>query len=70
MTGGWHTFGADWEPGSVTYYYDGLPVGTVTQGITGAPMYVILDLAADNAYGGALQAPATMRVDYLRIWQH
>ena len=22
-TGGWHTFGADWEPGSVTYYYDG-----------------------------------------------
>jgi len=70
MTGGWHTFGADWEPGSVTYYYDGLAVGTVTQGITGAPMYVILDLAADNANGGALQAPATMRVDYVRIWQH
>ncbi len=25
---GWHTFGADWEPGRVTYYYDGRAVGT------------------------------------------
>ena len=68
--GGWHTFGADWERGSVTYYYDGINVGTITSGITSSPMYVILNLAADNAYGGPLQAPATMRVDYVRIWQH
>jgi beta-glucanase (GH16 family) len=69
-TGGWHTYGADWEPGSVTYYYDGTVVGTITTGITSAPMYLILDLAADNTYGGSLAAPATMRVDYVRVWQH
>jgi hypothetical protein len=70
FTGAWHTFGADWEPGTVTYYYDGIPVGTLTSGITAAPMYIILNLAADNTYGGPQQAPATMRVDYVRVWQH
>ena len=68
--GGWHTFGADWEPGSVTYYYDGTVVGTVTSGVTSAPMYLVLDLAADNEYGGPLQVPAMLRVDYVRVWQH
>ena len=69
-TGGWHTFGADWEPGTVTYYYDGNPVGTLATAITGAPMYLILDLAADTINSGPIQAPATMRVDYVRVWQH
>ena len=69
-TGGWHTFGADWEPGRVTYYYDGTAVATLSSGITGSPMYVILNLAADNGNSGPLQAPATMRVDYVRVWQH
>ncbi|HUZ84386.1 MAG TPA: glycoside hydrolase family 16 protein [Gaiellales bacterium] len=69
-TGGWHTFGADWEPGSVTWYYDGRRVGSVTAGITGSPMYLIADLALDNTYGGAVQAPATLRIDNIRVWQH
>jgi beta-glucanase (GH16 family) len=69
-TGGWHTFGADWEPGSVTYYYDGTAVATINSGITSSPMYVILNLGADNGNSGPLQAPATMRVDYVRVWQH
>ena len=67
FTGGWHTFGADWEPGSVTYYYDGVKIGTFTNGITGAPMYIIIDLAVA---GGAGVPSATMRVDYVRVWQH
>jgi beta-glucanase (GH16 family) len=69
FTGGWHTFGADWEPGIVTYYYDGQQVGTITQGITGSPMYVIISLGGDNTYGGPV-GPATLRVDYVRIWHH
>jgi beta-glucanase (GH16 family) len=69
-TGGWHTFGADWEPGNVTWYYDGTPIGTTTTAITTAPMYLIADLAIDNTYGGPTQAPATLRIDYIRIWQH
>ena len=69
-TGGWHTFGADWEPGSVTWYYDGIKVGVVTTNITGAPMYLIADLALDGSYGGPVSAAATMKIDYIRVWQH
>jgi beta-glucanase (GH16 family) len=69
-TGGWHTYGADWEAGTVTYYYDGTPADTITTGITNSPMYIILNLAADTANSGPLQAPATMRVDYIHLWQH
>jgi beta-glucanase (GH16 family) len=70
FAGGWHTFGADWEPGTVTYYYDGAPVATIKSGITSSPMFVILNLGADHGNSGPLQAPATMRVDYVRVWQH
>jgi hypothetical protein len=66
--GGWHTYGADWEPGVVTWYYDGERVGQETSDITGDPMYLIADLAADNTYGGP-PGPATMRIDYIRVWQ-
>jgi len=66
-TGGWHTFGADWEPGSVTYYYDGVKIGSFTTGVTTSPMYLILDLAVSAGEG---VPSATMHVDYVRVWQH
>lgn|GEM_PF-1022466 len=66
--GGWHTFGADWEPGSVTWYYDGQDVGNITTGVTSSPMAIILDLAIEP--GDPVQVPATMRVAYVRAWQH
>ena len=34
LTPGWHTFASDWQPGSITYYYDGVNVGSVTSGMT------------------------------------
>ncbi|RKP54352.1 glycosyl hydrolase family protein [Cohnella endophytica] len=67
---GWHTFGADWEPGIVKYYYDGVLVGTLTSGITSTPMYLILDYAVGTPYGGPTVIPNTMKVDYVRVWQH
>ena len=63
---GWHAFAVDWEPGSITYYYDGIDIGSVTSGVTSAPMFIILD----NAAGGDLSTAATMKVDYVRVWQH
>jgi beta-glucanase (GH16 family) len=66
---GWHTFGADWEPGSVTYYYDGQVVGTITSGVTGAPMYLILSIGGNSQVGGPTHR-ATLRVAYVRVWQH
>ena len=67
---GWHTYGADWEPGSITYYYDGHPVGTIRSGVTSAPMYLILNNATARQYGIPVHVPATMEVDYVRVWQH
>ena len=69
-TGGWHTFAADWEPGKVTWYYDGVPVGSDTNGIATSPEYLVLDILVDKTYGGPIQTPATLRLDYVRVWQH
>jgi len=65
-TNGWHTFAANWEPGIITYYYDGVDIGSVTSGVTSAPMFLVLDY--DALQHG--QAPDTMKVDYIRVWQH
>jgi beta-glucanase (GH16 family) len=69
FAGGWHTFAVDWEPAAVTYYYDGVDVGSVRSGVTSAPMFLVLDYATGSA-GGPEVAPATMKVDWVRVWQH
>jgi beta-glucanase (GH16 family) len=70
FSNGWHTFGADWEPGSITYYYDGRVVGTIRSGITHAPMYLIINNATAHEFGIPVQVPASMRIAYVRVWQH
>lgn len=66
---GWHTFASDWEPGSVTYYYDGVKVGQIKSGITSSPMFVCVDNTVSSSSLG-LAKPADMQVDDLRVWQH
>ncbi len=66
---GWHVFASDWEPGSITYYYDGIQVGQITTGITSSPHYMILDYT-QGSWGGLTSVPAEMQIDYARIWQH
>jgi beta-glucanase (GH16 family) len=65
---GWHIYGADWQPGSVTYYYDGTEVGQITSGITSMPMYLIIENST-GSYGGPVVTPTDMLVDYVRVWQ-
>lgn len=65
---GWHTFASDWQPGSISYYYDGVEVGSATSGITSAPMYIILDNTMHTGYT-SVNAAATMKVQYVRVWQ-
>ncbi|WP_037570519.1 glycoside hydrolase family 16 protein [Phaeacidiphilus oryzae] len=64
---GWHTFAADWEPGEVTFYYDGVNVGSHSYRPS-SPNYVILNNAV-GAEGGQASAPADFRVDWVRVWQ-
>lgn len=66
---GWHVVAARWDRGRVTYVYDGRPVGTITEGITGSPMSIILDYAVRAIEPQRRLVPATMRVDYVRVWQ-
>ncbi|MCR4651505.1 MAG: glycoside hydrolase family 16 protein [Lachnospiraceae bacterium] len=63
-----HTYAVDWEPGKMTWYYDGEPINTLTDwksGKTGAsdalsfdapfdqPFYMLLNLAVDSGqFGG------------------
>jgi beta-glucanase (GH16 family) len=63
---GWHTFGSVWEPGRVTYYYDGRMVGSLTEGITSSPMYLVLGFGPAHE---AVTTPGRLRVDYVRVWQ-
>jgi beta-glucanase (GH16 family) len=69
LTPGWHTFASNWRPGSVTYYYDGRTVGTVATGVTSEPMYVLLDNTV-SPRGAKVTSRASMRVRYVRVWQH
>jgi beta-glucanase (GH16 family) len=68
LTPGWHTFASNWQPGSITYYYDGTEVGTITSVITTQPMYIILNntVSASNL---SLASANTMKVQYVRVWQ-
>ena len=65
---GWHTFASDWEPGSITYYYDGVSIGTVTTGVTSDPMFIILDNTVHTNEANVTE-PAVMQVQYVRVWQ-
>jgi beta-glucanase (GH16 family) len=73
-TAGWHTYTTDWEPGIITWYYDGRKVWQLTnanlaagQTISSSPQYLILNLGLNSAQS---MSPAALRVDYVRVWQH
>ncbi|HEX4114928.1 MAG TPA: family 16 glycosylhydrolase [Solirubrobacteraceae bacterium] len=68
---GWHTYGVDWEPGVLKFYYDGAQVGEVKNGyINAAAQYLIMNDVPPGTYGGELVAPDEIAVDYVRVWQH
>jgi beta-glucanase (GH16 family) len=64
---GWHTVAVNWQPGSLTYYYDGVEVGSVSSGVLGNPVYLILNHSVNTDW-----TPATFGepflVDYARVW--
>jgi len=63
---GWHTFGVDWKPGRLVFYYDGIQVGVQESGVTSKPHYIVVALAIS---GSTAATPQTMKVDYLRVWK-
>ncbi len=70
---GWHVFAANWQPGIVTSYYDGVKLGSYSSStnITSAPQFLILgeQIGPEGQYGGPVKIPSRMDIDYVRVWQ-
>ncbi len=75
---GWHDFGVDWQPGAITWRYDGAVVGRVTKDITSAPMFPVFSYSVTDprsawctqypdACGGAIDTRAVMRVRHFVV---
>ncbi|MDB5302490.1 MAG: hypothetical protein JWM97_39 [Phycisphaerales bacterium] len=77
LSQGFHTYGVDWEPDHLTFYFDGKAIYTITDPsrVPSVAEYFILNLAVGdaNSWPGAPDSstafPATMQVDYVHIWQ-
>ncbi len=65
-TSSWNTYAVDWEPGVITWYYDGVPVWQYTTGVVSKPMYLVLNLSVTV---NEAAVPAILRADYIRVWQ-
>jgi hypothetical protein len=69
---GFHTYAVDWEPNTITWYFDGNEVyQTATPADMHQPMYMLVDLAVGGPYGNptsSTQFPATLQVDYIRAY--
>ncbi len=77
-----HTFAVEWQPGKITWLFDGTPYFTATpddpflQGkewVFDHPFYLLLNLAVGGNFGGAVGSdttfPQAMKVDYVRVYQ-
>ena len=70
IASGYHTYGMDWEPKTITFYVDGVLMGSkpTPDDMTG-PMYMLVDLARDTPYK-ANAAAMSMNVDYVRAFSN
>lgn len=74
FSAGWHTFGVDWQPGSLVWYVDGVERARYTgSAVTSKASYLLLNLAIGGNWPGAPDAstvfPADYLVDYVRVYQ-
>jgi beta-glucanase (GH16 family) len=67
-----HTYGVDWEPHLITWYFDRQPVFTVdTSYDMHQPMYLQADLAGGGPWARDIdisKLPASLEIDYIKVW--
>jgi beta-glucanase (GH16 family) len=71
---GFHTYGVNWQPDTITWYFDGRAIAqTATSSDMHQPMYMIVNLALGGHWGGMVNGstplPAQMKVDYIRAYE-
>lgn len=64
---GWHTFAAAWSGTSMTFYYDGVNVGSEPYSTGNAPQYILFDNTSSASIGGPT-VPGVMQVDYVKVY--
>jgi beta-glucanase (GH16 family) len=69
----YHDFTLDWEPGSITWYIDGVQHCQITQGVSNLPLYLIINTAVGGSWVGSPNSstvfPQYMDLDYVRVYQ-
>ena len=76
ITKGFHTYGVNWQPDTITYFFDGVAYATCPgNGDANQPFYLLVNLAVGSSasWPGSPSAatpwPAVMQVDYVRAYQ-
>ncbi len=74
MTTGMHTYGVDWNPQKITFYFDGRKMGEIaTPESLKIPMYMLANFAVGGGWAGDPDAstpwPGKYDIDYIRVWQ-
>ena len=72
FSGGFHTFGVDWQPGHVKWYVDGVCRASYTGQVPSDPMWICLNTAVGGAWPGSPTAttpfPQAYSIDYVRVY--
>jgi beta-glucanase (GH16 family) len=76
-----HTYGVQWLPDSIQFYFDGRPYGSIaaadlpagSRWVFDHPFYLLLNVAIGGRWPGSPDAsttfPQALRVDYVRVYQ-
>ena len=67
LSAGWHTFGLYWTKTKLVWTYDGQQVFTTSTGIPQQDMYLIANLADDNADPGGCSG--SLDIKSVKVWQ-
>ncbi|MGO9028113.1 MAG: family 16 glycosylhydrolase [Acidimicrobiales bacterium] len=68
---GFHTYGVDWEPGSISWYVDGALQAHFAVSIT-EPEYLLASLAVAGNPGPdpSVRFPQSLQIRSIEVWQH
>ena len=67
LSAGWHTFSLYWTKSRVVWYYDGSQVFATSTGVPQQAMYLIANLAVDDAGPGG--CTGSLLVKSVKVWQ-
>ena len=76
LTAAFHTYGVDWEPDHITWYLDGVALGTFSNAsvISNRAMYLIMNLDVGGSWAGPLNGTqpytSTWQISNVQVWQH